>query len=145
MLFQAYSWSIDIPETWLGKVDESCWTFSAQDPIGALQISLYEKGEVVTDQDLLEFLEEHIADLNLAHDVEGSPKVRKVDAGQFLGYSIQYGIVEDGNEEEQRWQVWWLRSSEIMLFVTYICASSEIGIEDPIVDSILQSLERTMN
>ena len=56
-------WSVELPDDWEAKQDEDCVTLTSERDIGALQISGYRRdGENVTDDDLLEFAEDELAE-----------------------------------------------------------------------------------
>jgi len=93
--------------------------------MSALQLSAARKGTEITDEDLREFAENH-----LAAGASPSP----VEAGDFKGFSIAY------RDESHHWRQWFLRSHNVAVFVTYNCPVKLAGEEDIVVNTALSDL-----
>src|SRR5205823_3882442 len=112
-----------------GSQDETCATFLADSPIGALQISAASKGMgFVTDDDLKDFAQEHI---------DAGAKLGTVTYGPFSGFYLHYP------EGEHYWKHWWLRSGNILVYVTYNAEIAAKGVEDEAIERILSTLRLT--
>ena len=123
--FDAAWWSVQLPSGWNGRVDEQCVTFCGSPNLGALQISSARKESgPVTDQDLREFAEEHIAENQL----------KREQYGPFIGFSTEY------SKAGFFWRKWWLRSGSLMAFATYNVTQDDKGVENVDVERILDSL-----
>jgi hypothetical protein len=127
--FESNWWSVEIPEAWNAERDDVCATITANPEVGALQISAARNDEgLATDEDLLEFAEEH---------VKAGAKLREVTLGKLSGFFIHY------SDEEFYSREWWLRSGNTVLLVTYTTELEQRGQEDSVVDQILTTLEVT--
>lgn len=127
--FSSTWWSVQVPETWVVEQDEECVAFTASPEIGVLQLSAARnENGLATDEDLLEFAEEHIS---------SGAKLTSVNIGKLSGFYLQYS---DG---EFHCREWWLRSGNTVVFVTYTADLELSGQEDPVVDQILTTLEVT--
>jgi hypothetical protein len=93
-------WQVELPDRWIGSIDEVCATLIASPSIGALQVSAYRKNDAVTDADLLEFANEHIK-----NGAELSSEV----VGDFTGLYLHFGVVDVEDTEDSYWRMWWLR------------------------------------
>jgi hypothetical protein len=119
-------WSVELPDAWEGASDEDCVTFTSERGVGALQISAYRRnGENVTSEDLLEFAEDDLAEVETPQNVSYN---------EFVGFEISCF------SDENFWRKLWLRSSSLLLFVTYTCAAEERAVETKDVNQILESL-----
>lgn len=123
--FGRETWSVVLPASWQGSHDRECASISATPEVGALQVSAAFKESEVTDEDLLEFAEEHTA---------AGRQPRPTRLGEFSGFEFAF------EAESYWWRQWFLRSHEQMLYVTYICDSAARGAEDQAVDGILSTL-----
>jgi hypothetical protein len=119
-------WSASLPSGWRGVEEPTCVTISRQPRLGILQVSAARKPEgVVTDQDLQDFAEEHVA--------TGKTLVR-VEYKAFSGFSIDY------LKDCLFWREWWLRSGNLMIYATYNVEKDKEDIEKNDLDYILSSL-----
>ena len=122
-------WSVQIPEGWEAERDDVCTTITANQAVGALQISAARNDEgPATDEDLLGFAEEH---------VRGGAKLREVSLGNLSGFYIHYSDGELYSRE------WWLRSGNTIVLATYTTELAQRREEDSVVDEILGTLEVT--
>ena len=87
-------WQIQMPADWFGEREKGCVSFVGENGVGALQISAYRKDEKLTDDDLEEFAENHIA---------AGAKLAQVEFGFLTGFTIHFGM------ENEYWRFWWLR------------------------------------
>ncbi len=124
--FSSAWWSADLPHGWRGVEEERCVTISQHPRVGVLQITAARNPEgVVTDQDLKDFAEEHIA---------GEKSLVRVIYESFLGFSINY------TKGQLFWREWWLRSGNLMIYATYNVKSGKENIEKNALEYILRSL-----
>lgn len=117
-------WSIDLPEPWEAEVEEECTTVTHNDSLGALQISSATKDGPVIDADLMELAEDYLT--------RGTPD--KVTFSKFVGLCLPY------IEDHVAWRVWFVRSGDLLVFMTYNCDALDRGLEDEEIDSIVHSL-----
>ena len=120
---ESATWSLRLPKGWTTEQDEDCTTMHADPPVGALQISAYEKDGEVTEADLVE----------LAGD--DAPEREPVACGAFVGF------VGTTRSDGEFWRQWYLRAGSTVLFATYVCTDDLEGIEDELVDAALDTLE----
>jgi hypothetical protein len=131
MNYESTWWTVELPSGWQGSADGTCSTFTDTPEHGVLQISAANKDSgVVTDDDLKEFASERVAS-NIPLD----PAV----AGAFSGFTARY------QKERQWWQEWWLRSGQLMIYVTYNISLGRERAEQRAVTSILSSLKAKVN
>jgi len=121
MRYQRELWSLDMPKGWTYEETGLSVAFYNPGGIGTLNVSVYRKDELVTDSDLRE----------LADCVRLSP-VGACDASGFTCNVIQ------GN---RFWIKWWLRSGNVMVFVTYNCDIQDQGTEENEIDHLISSIE----
>lgn len=127
--FKSNWWSLQIPDGWNAERDEVCTTFTAKPEIGSLQISSARNDNgPATDDDLLEFAEEHI---------EAGAKLTEAKVGSLTGFYLGY------TDEDFYCREWWLRRGKTVVFVTYTTEIEQRGQEDLVVDQILTTLEVT--
>jgi hypothetical protein len=126
MTYRSGWWSVVLPPGWLGYADAACSTFQAQPPVGALQISAARKeSEGITDGDLREFAEGRVST---------TTPLQYCAFGAFLGVTAQY------RKDGLFWQEWWLRSGQLMVYVTYNVSQEHAAAEQGSISIILSSL-----
>jgi len=80
----------------------------------------------VTDDDLKEFAAEHISQ---------GRNLSRAECGQFSGFCTQY------SKGGSYWKEWWLRTEDLLVYVTYnVTAGKELH-EKEDVEKILASLK----
>ena len=119
------TWSASLPDGWTHSADDDCVVFVGPEDIGALQISSYKKDQLVREQDLADFAEEHL---------EAGARPTTVAFGKYTGFRIAFGV------DDFFWQQWYLRQGAQMLFVTYNCPAASRTREDREVIELLSSL-----
>ena len=80
----------------------------------------------MTDEDLRDFAVDH---------VEAGADLTSVSFGDFTGFHVSYRV-----EDQEFWCEYWLRSAQVMIYVTYNCALSEKDNELSTINDILKSL-----
>lgn len=126
--FSQDNWKITLPDDWVAEDEVDYVSLYHPDGVGDLLISTFEHEHAVTDDDLEEFAADHIDSEVESEDVE---------CGDFTGFSFCYEV------ENEYLCEWYLKSDNLMLFVTYSCAlEDEDKSEEDIVDTILDSLQR---
>lgn len=124
-------WSIVPPEGWAVEETDDCLLVVPPSGSGALQFSSHGKdGGSITDKDLLELAEDHLAN--------GAPR-RSVQLGDFVGFEIAY------DAEELTRREWYLRKRSTFLFATWECGVEASGREDERVEAALVTLLATGN
>lgn len=100
--------------------------FEGDPRLGVLQIRSARKEAIpVTDQELHEFAREKQLD---------GRRLAPVDFGELSGVSRKY------REKDLAWTHWWLRSGDLVVYVTYNVTEQYEGVEDEAVLKILASL-----
>ena len=126
--FSQEHWTITLPDDWIAENEVDYISLYHPDGVGDLLISTFQHEDTVTDDDLEEFAADHIN-----CDVESED----IECGDFAGFSFCYDV------ENEYLCEWYLKSDNIMLFITYSCAlKDEENSEEDIVDTILDSLQR---
>jgi hypothetical protein len=100
-------WELDLPTNWSAHNDVECVTFIPNSDVGALQISCYKLDDNVTEEDLIEF----------SNGLMGGANRKYLVLNEFTGFNLDY------IEMDTYWKKWWLKSGEIMFYVTYNCDS----------------------
>ena len=80
----------------------------------------------MSDRDLKEFARERI---------RGGTPLLKVRYGPFSGFSVEY------TKEQRFWKEWWLRSGNLMVYVTYNVILGKQNVEKEKVEKLLRSLK----
>lgn len=125
-IFESTWWSVTVPPGWMAEQNEDCATFYHPAGVGALQISAArrETGSVPL-QDLQELA---------AKALPPAIRAKSVKVGALSGLHASYD--QDGTH----WDRWWLRSDQLLIYVTYNCESAEVGQENAEVLAALASL-----
>lgn len=119
-------WSLSIPIGWEISEDEDCVTVSKGHSSGALQISFAKKDSTdVSDDDLKDFASDRVNKVDL----------KKVEGDGFTGFTTNY--IHDGII----WQEWWIRSGNLMAYITYNTKLANNEAETVEVGKIVGSLE----
>ncbi|MFC3552487.1 hypothetical protein ACFOLC_15895 [Lysobacter cavernae] len=119
------TWSASLPDGWTHSADDECITFVGPEDIGALQISSYKKDQLVKDQDLADFAEDHL---------EAGARPTTVTFGKYTGFRIAFAV------DDSFWQQWYLRQDSQMLFVSYNCPIADRTHENREILELLSSL-----
>lgn len=123
--YETEHWQLNLPDAWQIEELEDAVSFFDPDSNGTLMISTLVEDEPISDEFLEEMLEvHHNADAEL-YDVEYGP---------FAGVTCCYA------NDEEYWCEWYLVTDNLMLYVTYNCPLEEEGMEDDLIESILESL-----
>jgi hypothetical protein len=117
-------WSLDLPEEWGAEQDEETIVIGDEDGVGVIEITVLEHGEG-GDADLATLARQLFPQYSApAH----------VQLGEFAGLYFQYSDEGDAVRE------WLLRKSGQILLVSYSCDVENAGLDDEIVDEILDTL-----
>lgn len=117
-------WSMDLPEEWDAEQDEETIVLGDEDGVGMLEITALERSnDAATD------LQSLAAELF-------PKKLKSVPAqvGDFDGLYVHY--VDEGDAVRE----WLVRKDEQILLVSYSCDADNAGLDDEIVDQILETL-----
>jgi hypothetical protein len=116
-----------LPDGWLAQLDDKCFLFFAETGVGALQISAYRKDfGYVTAKDLRELASDELQDIT--HAVP-------IIVGEFQGQTASRV------SGELFWRRWWLRSGQLLVYVTYNRGVDDECGEDSVVERIVNSLK----
>ena len=120
-------WQLELPDEWDVEDDGESLMISDDDGVGSLEISTLkcEGGEVGAD-DLAAFAEDLLA-AKVPH--------LEVEVGPLSGWLFAY-------EDEGCWcREWYLAAGDLFVYVTYECDLENRGMDDDVVDEILDGLE----
>lgn len=126
--YRASYWATRIPDDWEVERDSDCVALFHPDGAGILEISEALQESEVSLDDLEEIAAEHLdagADADL------------VRAGDFEGLGLSY------IHEDELWREWYLKSGDLLVFITYHCLEEDEEKEEGFVDVILGSMKRT--
>lgn len=126
--FSGKSWRISLLPDWVGEHEEECSLVFHPNGVGALQISSYSKDGTVTEADLKGLAQEHI---------DAGAKIARVEAGEFRGFMLTF--CSDG----EFWQLWYVASGSIALFITYNCQENDHSVELGSIKSMISTLAAT--
>lgn len=118
-------WTLKLPQNWSVSNEEDCVTFSGTPDLGALQVSAREKEIPVDNDDLREFATQRC---------DPESRLHPIAIGSLVGYYAQ------SLQDDTLWREWWLRSGNIMVYITYNIEESAAGAEDDILEDMLSSL-----
>ena len=117
-------WLLDLPEEWEAEQDEETIVIGDPDGIGTLEITRLEShADTIVDLAAL-------AKQWLPPQVQG----REVRIGDFDGLYFRYDDEDDAVRE------WLLHAGELNLLVSYACARDDAGLDDEVIDEILDTL-----
>lgn len=127
-------WAMEIPEEWTALLEEDIVCISDPDEIGSLDVSALckEEGEVSMD-DLNAFAEELLQ--------EGKHS-EVIAVGDISGLYFEYSA------EGMHWREWFLRhdnKKDLLLFATYTCDLEQAGMDDVVIDQMLETLAPAVN
>ena len=119
-------WTIEIPPEWLAEEEDDVVAIIDPDDLGALEITALQKEQGNVDlAELAGFSSELINEGN---------EPAKLSMNNFQGLYFQY------NKEELHWREWLLCSGSTLIFATYTTELEHEGLDDVIVDQILDTL-----
>jgi hypothetical protein len=115
-----------MPVGWQAEEGEE-GMISLYDPTsnGMLSFSAIKEDEDISDEYLEDLLSEHL---------EADAELYDVDYNDFSGVSCCYA------DEEEYWCEWYLRAGPVLLYITYYCPVEDEGLEEDLIESILESL-----
>lgn len=129
-VYETETWSVEVPDGWTVTEDDECVSFTAGEPIGALQVSAYLKDGQVTNEDLEELAEEHLT---------AGAQPETVDHPTYEGFGIAYEV------DEEFWTEWFLRNGNQAIYATYNCPVGEQDAESEVVGELLSTLVPIMD
>ena len=124
--YESVWWKAKVPADWDTTEDDVCLTFKSQGSSGAIQVSAAVKEAApVTDADLKEFAGKRI----------GNRPAKTVKTAKFVGIHAEYC------DNYKFWREWWLRSDNLMLYVTYNIEKKLKDVERAAIDEFISGLE----
>ena len=125
-------WSLEVPDDWQVERDEETSAVSISDPddIGCLDLLVVETETQVDEQ----FLKSFIAESVLDEEVRELPELKEAEISSFGGFSLSY------IDDDLSWREWYLVGEQWILMITYNTELEQAGLDDPIVDQILETL-----
>lgn len=119
-------WVLDLPDEWDAEQDEETIVIGDEDGVGALEITTLRKEAGEGAMDLAELA---------AELVPGSQSGRPVQLAGCRGLYFQY------QEEGDAVREWMLDGGALLLLISYSCARENAGLDDAVVDEILETLQ----
>ncbi len=119
-------WLIDLPEEWEAEQEDETVIIEDEDGVGVIEITTLETAEPVAPGDLRALARELLGDHGTGSDV------------QLAGLSGLYFEYVDGDDAVREWL---LDGGELLLLVSYSCDRDNAGMDDAVVDEILETLE----
>jgi len=116
-------WLLDLPEEWQAEQDEETIVIGDEDGVGVLEITALASEAAELD------LRELARQLLPAGSVGAAARL-----GDFDGLYFQY---EDEGDAVREWLV---RCEQHVLLVSYSCEIDDAGMDDAVVDEILETL-----
>lgn len=112
-----------LPVSWQATEDNECVTLLRKHSPSAVQISAARKETgFITDEELKEFAAERLGD---------QISLCKVNTPEFTGFCAEY------IKNSTFWREWWLRSNDLIVYVTYNIdvkyREAELGLVDEII------------
>lgn len=120
-------WMLDLPDEWQAEEDEGTVVIGDEDGVGAIEITALEADDVARNEAGLQQLAEQL--LDIIHQGE------QAEIGGLRGLYFRYIDGDDAVRE------WLLDADDVVLLVSYSCASDNAGMDDSVVDEILSTLE----
>lgn len=119
-------WRLGLPDEWIAEQDEDSILITDRDEVGTIEIShlVAEDGD---DQNIEALARDNAEQPGLTWDA--------CVLGDFDGVETRY------RDDDASIREWWLKAGSLMLFVTYVCEIENEGLDDSIVDEILDGLE----
>lgn len=115
-----------MPAGWQAVENSECVTISGKNLLSAVQISAARnEAGLVTDEDLKDFAAERLGD---------QTSLCQINTPIFTGFYAEY------IKKDTFWREWWLRSGDLMVYVTYNVDIKYRGTEMRQVDEIVRSL-----
>ena len=119
-------WSVNLPVLWDSEVDDGCDVLYDKEGIGELIFTSIYQEEGVEDEQLEELAAEHL---------DSEAVIEDVNFNEFSGFVVSY------TKESEYWNEWYLKSENLLLFVSYNCDEKDEDIDEDVVESILASLQ----
>ena len=124
--YKSVWWKAKVPGDWDTNEDDVCVTFKSQRWSGAIQVSAAIKAAAqVTDADLRELADQRIA----------NRQVKIVTTAKFEGIHVEY------LDNDNFWREWWLRSGNLMVYITYNVEKQLQVVERATIEEFINGLE----
>ncbi len=117
-------WLLDLPDEWQAEQDEETIVITDEDGVGSLEITRLEHPSAAAAN------LHAIAEQWVPEDVHGID----VRVGDFDGLYLEY--MDEGDAVRE----WLLRAGDLILLVSYACDEEDAGMDDEVVDEILETL-----
>ena len=120
-------WHCLLPEEWSAEQYDDAILIIDEDEVSSIEIdTLLSSEEEFTESTLRQLAQDELPD---------GAELTAVSLGDFIGFRCEY------QDEEGAWREWILGRKKLLLFITHGCAPEHQGIDDSIVDEILETLE----
>jgi hypothetical protein len=124
--YQSRLWTIEYPQDWIVEEHSECFSFYAENGVGALQISNYSKDETVTVEDLKEFTE---------NEVPEDDEIKNVTVGNCSGLGAEFQY------KDHFWRMWFLAKGKNFFYITYNCEFEDHDVEKEVVNQIIDTFK----
>ena len=119
-------WSLLLPDEWLAEHDDDIVVIGDRDGVGCIEISEWQREEDEAQPPDLEALVQE-------NSLPGA-SWQSCRLGAFRGFGSA------GEEEGTALREWYLQCGPLLLYITYSCDAENAGMDDAVVDEILQTL-----
>lgn len=119
-------WIIDLPEEWEAEQDEETIVITDPDGLGMLEITALQRDEAEVSRDLATAATELLPE---------DAVLQRCTLAGLEALSCSYIDEEDAVRD------WLAVNDELVLLVTYSCAIDDRGMDDAMIDEILETLE----
>jgi len=121
-VLEAGDWGMLLPDEWQAEQEDDVIVIGDQDGVGCIEFSeLHKESGDFTAEDLKQF-------------VPDASQWESIGRGSFQG--LHAAVIEDGAAIRE----WYLYAGQLLLYVTYSCDEDNRGLDDSVVDDMLDTL-----
>lgn len=124
--YKTQYWLLNVPALWDAEADNETDVIYDNAGVGELVISTLYQDEGISDEQLEAMASEHI---------DSDAMIDDVVVGDFSGIAVSF------EQDAEYWCEWYLRSENVLLFISYNCDAKNAEVDEDVVESILESLE----
>lgn len=124
-IFNILDTDFSVPDNWILELDGSVISlYDQNDGAGAIQFSIFKVP--------------NLSNINLRTELQEMVDSRHVECIVIDHGEYSAAVIEE-ELDDTHWRYWMFIKSDRVVLATYNCAKEDIGIEDEIVDGILNS------
>ena len=115
-----------LPEEWHAENNDDVIRIVDQDDVGEIEVTtLHKQSGRVNGSDVASMAS------------EGSPEITEWHQARVGGFEGVTGVCREEGESVREW---YLGSGSLLLYITYVCAEKDEGLDDASVDELLGTL-----